>query len=129
MNNEQKIIELLTEIRDLLKKPVRVNKSSQKFTPPTLIEVKMYISDKNYPVDAEQFVDFYESKNWMVGKTKMKEWKACVRTWAKRDNGSKKEPMIKKDWPPNFDPSRQCSSGESMEGCKTRAWREHLRVN
>jgi hypothetical protein len=129
MNNEEKIIELLTEIRDSLKKKklTKTNKSSQKFTIPTLDEVKEYIIDKSYQVDAVQFIDFYESKGWMVGKNKMKDWKACVRTWAKRDKP--KENKVQKDWPPNFDPSRQCSSGESVEACKTRAWREHIRLN
>ena len=35
---------------------------------------------------SETFFDFYESKGWMVGKNKMKDWKACVRTWEKRQN-------------------------------------------
>ena len=62
------------------------------FSPPSLSEVKEYIDGKNYHVDAEQFIDFYESKGWMVGKNKMKDWKAAVRTWQKRNkensNGS-----------------------------------------
>jgi hypothetical protein len=37
-------------------------------------------------INAEQFYDFYQSKGWMVGKTKMKDWKACMRTWEKRQN-------------------------------------------
>jgi hypothetical protein len=36
-------------------------------------------------VNASVFVDFYESKNWMVGKNKMKDWKASVRTWEHND--------------------------------------------
>lgn len=56
------------------------------FVPPTLEEVKAYIQEKGYPVDAERFIDFYESKGWMIGKNKMKDWKAAVRTWSKGDN-------------------------------------------
>ena len=36
-------------------------------------------------IDAESFVDFYASKGWMVGQNKMKDWKACVRTWEKNN--------------------------------------------
>lgn len=39
------------------------------------------------PLDAQRFVDFYECKGWMVGKNKMKNWKAAVRTWARKDQG------------------------------------------
>ena len=51
------------------------------FVPPTVEEVKAYCDEKGYSVDPGQFVDFYESKGWLVGKSKMKDWKASVRTW------------------------------------------------
>lgn len=52
------------------------------FVPPTLEEVKIYVREKEYAfVDAERFFDFYESKGWMVGKNKMKDWKAAIRNW------------------------------------------------
>jgi len=53
------------------------------FKIPTIIEIKEYCSERKNNVDAETFFDFYESKGWMVGKNKMKSWKACVRTWEK----------------------------------------------
>lgn len=61
-----------------------------RFTPPTIEEVAGYINEKGYHVNAEQFVDFYASKGWMVGKNKMKDWKACVRTWERnRQNNTR----------------------------------------
>lgn len=63
------------------------------FVPPTVEEVKSYCDEKGYSVDPSQFVDFYESKGWLVGKSKMKDWKASVRTWQrnhKTDSGGKK---------------------------------------
>jgi hypothetical protein len=63
-------------------------KKSGVFVPPTLEEVKAYCQERNNNVDAETFIDFYESKGWMVGKNKMKDWKAAVRTW-ERNNGRK----------------------------------------
>ncbi|KAA6327436.1 hypothetical protein EZS27_023574 [termite gut metagenome] len=56
----------------------------QHFTPPLLEEVKNYISQKGYQVDAETFVAFYTSKNWLIGKNKMKDWQAALLTWHKR---------------------------------------------
>ena len=56
---------------------------SKRFIPPTIEEVRAYCQERNNTVDPETFVNFYESKGWLVGKTKMKDWKACVRTWEK----------------------------------------------
>jgi hypothetical protein len=55
------------------------------FVPPTVDEVREFCSSRNNRVDAEAFVDFYVSKGWMVGKNKMKDWRAAVRTWERRD--------------------------------------------
>ncbi len=55
------------------------------FTAPSVADVREYCRERNNNVDAEQFVDFYSSKGWMVGKNKMKDWKAAVRNWEKRD--------------------------------------------
>ena len=56
------------------------------FKPPTVEEVKAYCIERGNNVDPEAFVDFYESKGWMVGKNKMKSWKAAVRTWERSRN-------------------------------------------
>lgn len=56
-----------------------------RFIPPTLSEVQKYISDNKYSVNASTFIDFYTAKGWMVGKNKMKDWKAAVRTWQNKD--------------------------------------------
>jgi DNA replication protein DnaD len=51
------------------------------FIVPALQEVSAYCQERNNNVDSQKFFDFYESKGWMVGKNKMKDWKAAVRTW------------------------------------------------
>ena len=63
------------------------------FKKPTLDEVKNYCILRNNNIDAEAFIDFYESKNWQIGKNKMKDWKACVRTWERRET---KKPTMSK---------------------------------
>ncbi len=62
-------------------------KERKKFIAPSVAEVKQYVSERvaqGKPfIDAERFVDSYTAKGWMVGKSKVKDWKACVRTWEK----------------------------------------------
>lgn len=53
--------------------------TQKRFIPPTLEEVKAYIQERGSNVNAQGFIDFYESKGWMVGKSKMKDWKAACR--------------------------------------------------
>ena len=54
-----------------------------RFTPPTLNELTSYCSEHGYAIDCQKFIDFYASKGWMIGKNKMKDWKACVRNWVR----------------------------------------------
>jgi len=56
-----------------------------RFRPPTVEEVRAYCTERQNRVDPSQFVDFYISKGWKVGGQGMKDWKAAVRTWEKRD--------------------------------------------
>jgi hypothetical protein len=63
-----------------------IGKVKRRFTPPSVEEVRAYCLERGNNVDAEAFVDFYTSKGWLVGKNPMKDWKACVRTWEKRDS-------------------------------------------
>lgn len=67
---------------DIIKsdKPTR-----KKFIPPTLEEVQAYCVERNNTVDAERFINHYTSNGWLVGKNKMKDWKAAVRTWERSE--------------------------------------------
>lgn len=56
-----------------------------RFTPPTIEEIKDYCNERNNNVNPVKFYDFYESKGWMIGKNKMKDWKASIRTWEKSE--------------------------------------------
>ena len=69
-----------------------------RFTPPSVDEVNDYCNQRNNSVDPQTFIDFYQAKGWMVGKNKMKDWKACVRTWEtnrKQRSKPRKEGTIK----------------------------------
>lgn len=73
---------------------------SARFVKPTAAEVAAYITEKGYPVDAEEFISFYDSNGWKVGKNPMKDWKAAVRTWAIKRKQNEKEQNKSKlpDW-------------------------------
>lgn len=61
------------------------DKISKVFTPPGVEEVESYCRERNNNIDAQHFVDYYEARNWMLGKVKMKDWRAAVRTWERGD--------------------------------------------
>lgn len=61
--------------------------------PPTFDMVNEYCISRNNTIDAQHFHDFYEAKGWKVGKEKMKDWQACIRTWEKRDSGKEQKPI------------------------------------
>ena len=56
-----------------------------RFKKPTLDQVNDYCIERKNNIDSIRFFDYYESKGWMIGKNKMKDWKACVRTWERRE--------------------------------------------
>lgn len=60
-------------------------RSSSHFQKPSLDDIRAYCISRANNVDPEQFFNFYESKGWMVGKTPMRDWKAAIRTWEKRE--------------------------------------------
>jgi len=55
-----------------------------KFQRPSAQEVHEYAESIGFQLDGQRFVDFYEAKGWMVGKNKMRNWRAAVRTWKGR---------------------------------------------
>ena len=71
------------EDKDIDKEYIKESKKKS-FTKPTIDEIKEYCKERNNSVNADAFFDFYESKNWYVGKNKMQDWKAAIRTWEQR---------------------------------------------
>jgi len=72
-------------------KPITIikDKAGQRFTPPTLSEVIDYCNQRCSSVDPQRFIDHYSANGWMRGKNKIKDWKACIRTWEQNDNQNK----------------------------------------
>jgi hypothetical protein len=61
----------------------------KRFVPPTVDEVRAYCRERQNGVDAERFIDYYTSNGWLVGRNRMKDWKAAVRTWERNNYGNK----------------------------------------
>lgn len=74
-------IDLEKEKKESVKKESATAKR-KRFTPPTLEELEAYKSEARLSVDCKNFLDYYESNGWMVGKNHMKDWKATMRRWS-----------------------------------------------
>ena len=54
------------------------------FTPPTIIDIQAYCDERHNGIDAQYFYDYYQARGWELKKgQKVRDWKACVRTWEK----------------------------------------------
>ena len=86
------------------KKITKKNKRTV-FVPPTAQEVQKYCTERNNNINAEKFVAYYTANGWMVGKVKMKDWKAAVRTWELRskDYVEPDKPKVKPSGFNNFE--------------------------
>ena len=77
--NDRQEVQQTTTTNNIYKNNiVEINK---KFTKPTIDEIKKYCLERGNSIDAEYFYNYYESKGWLVGKSKMKDFKAAIRTW------------------------------------------------
>jgi len=86
------------DINNTLKENMCIKEKTptSRFIPPTPEEIQKYCDERNNLVDVNRFYDFYQSKGWMVGKNKMKDWKAAIRTWEK-DAGFKNSNSLEDD--------------------------------
>lgn len=97
--NEQLVVKFLNNLS--LSKSTTINKNkvirinNKYFNKPKIEEIEFYCIERNNNIDVNSFFNFYESKGWMVGKNKMKDWKAAVRTWELRENNTKYKKTVK----------------------------------
>jgi hypothetical protein len=75
-------------------KKEKEGKEGGRFIPPHATEVAEYMKEIDFNGDAQRFIDFYSAKGWMIGKNKMKDWKAAVRTWKKGDSERNPKPAL-----------------------------------
>lgn len=88
--------------KDIKKEKNNINvilKEKKKFVKPSIEEIKQYCSERNNGIEAESFYDFYESKGWKIGNTPMKDWKAAVRTWERKDKNTSNKGKAQYEYP------------------------------
>lgn len=77
------------EEQEETRKDIITPAGNNKFRPPTLEEVKAYCEERGNGIDPEQFIDFYQARGWeLKSGQKVKDWKACIRTWERNEKGS-----------------------------------------
>ena len=79
-------------ISELSTSPEAKTQKRPRFQKPTIEQVRAYVREQHYSFSPEAFYDFYEAKDWMIGKNRMKDWKAACRTW-QRYNTTSTKPM------------------------------------
>ena len=72
-----------TELKE--KRGKKEKTPEKKFVAPTVEELSIYIVENNLGFNPEEMIDFYQSKNWMIGKNKMKDWRAAARRWSRQE--------------------------------------------
>ena len=80
-----------TKIETKLKDNIGETSKNKQFVPPSLEEVSAYCSERKNDVDPQRWIDYYTSNGWMVGRSKMKDWKAAVRTWERNNYQTEKK--------------------------------------
>ena len=94
-NTKQDSSECEAKEKEKEKEKVKVKDNNKIFKPPSVDDVRAYCTERGNNVDPQSFVDFYESKGWMIGKNKMKDWKAAVRTWERSETKTRQEGTAK----------------------------------
>lgn len=126
---EEKLNTPLRKVKDPIEEKLIVNNTVNntsnttsnkgRFTPPTLDEVIEQCNKTGASIDPQGFIDFYESKGWMIGKNKMKCWRAAIRTWSRKEREKKQvQPVKQKKEPTGL---RGRSIAESLAD---RSWAE-----
>jgi hypothetical protein len=92
--NEELVVKFLNNLKSSNLTTINNNKeikiTNKYFKKPHVFDIKNYCLERKNNIDPEAFYDFYESKGWKVGKNKMKDWRAAVRTWETRSYKKKK---------------------------------------
>ena len=71
-----------------------------KFKPPTIDKVEQYCQERKNNINPLSFISYYQSVGWKVGRNKMKDWKAAIRTWEQKNkqNSVTEKQAIKWDY-------------------------------
>jgi hypothetical protein len=94
-NSREGIKENFKDNNTSINNNITYSNNKGRFKKPTINEINDYCIERKNNIDPETFYDFYESKDWKIGSNKMKAWKACIRTWEKRQSKSQNNGISK----------------------------------
>jgi type VI protein secretion system component VasA len=98
LEKQAEINELVDQLKEVSPHLFPKKKQSKRFEIPSIREIKGHVEEMGYFVDAEHFHAFYSSKDWHVGKNKMKNWKAALVTWNKNNQQAVKRTANNNDF-------------------------------
>ena len=81
---KEKELEIESEIESEID-PKKEKRKSNRFAPPSVDDVRAYCLERGNNIDPDKFVDYYTGNGWMIGRNKMKDWRAAVRSWERND--------------------------------------------
>ena len=77
---------LLTKYDSDLLKHEEPKPKTTRFVKPTVEEIAAYCKERGNNIDPVAFFNYYEGKGWVIGKSPMKNWRATVITWERRNH-------------------------------------------
>lgn len=84
------------EYKESIREKENTPAKRKRFQPPSVTEVADYCREHSLSMDAERFVDYYTANGWMAGRSKMRDWQAAARNWARREQpNTPAEPEMK----------------------------------
>lgn len=83
--NKKETLSINRESKEKNKNDGHFCNAQTRFVPPSIKDVEEYCREKGYNIDALSFVSFYASKDWMIGRNRMKDWKKAIVTWVQRE--------------------------------------------
>lgn len=84
------------EYKESIREKENTPAKHRRFQPPSVTEVADYCREHSLSMDAERFVDYYTANGWMAGRSKMRDWQAAARNWARREQpNTPAEPEMK----------------------------------
>lgn len=97
-----------TEHLNILNSKENLKDSKDRAIPPSFESVKAYCGERGNLVNPQKWFDHYTANGWMVGKNRMKDWRAAIRTWEHNSigNASKSSvlrPIVDTEWKPEYD--------------------------
>lgn len=120
-----KVTDKKSEVRSHTEKNILTKTTKARFEKPTALEVELYAKTQGFFLNGQTFIDHYEAKGWVIGRSPMKSWQAAVRTWKlkSQQNGFSAPPVP-------LDPAKLAKRKQELDALAEKEWlRTHPQEN